>query len=77
MPVSGGEEGFVVDGLSYSLNFAVADCGLYFVSFGDSAQESSIDFFEFSTGSGRRLPFMESRGGGSPSRATSNGCCFP
>jgi Tol biopolymer transport system component/DNA-binding winged helix-turn-helix (wHTH) protein len=50
MPVSGGEETQVVEGLSYSLNFVVADRGLYFVSGGDALQEPSIEFFEYSTG---------------------------
>ena len=61
VPVDGGEEKLVVDGLSNSLNFAVADRGLYFLAAGDSTfrppsqvlnrvrQPTSIDFFEFAT----------------------------
>ena len=32
VPVGGGEEKQVVDGLSHSLNFVVADSGLYFLA---------------------------------------------
>ena len=50
VPVDGGEETRVVDGLSYSLNFVVADRGLYFVALGDTPQSTTLDFFEYSTG---------------------------
>ena len=39
----------VVDGLSYSNNFVVADRGLYFVAVGDTPEQTSIDFVDFST----------------------------
>ena len=62
VPVAGGEEKLVVEGLSHSLNFVVADRGLYFLAVSDPrpgsaapglqgpGQTRSIDFFEFSTG---------------------------
>jgi hypothetical protein len=61
VPVGGGEERPIVDGLSHSLNFVVADRGLYFLALGDaqlstismftsSPQKTSIDFFEYATG---------------------------
>src|SRR5207244_2359033 len=50
MPVGGGEETKVVDGLSYSINFVVADRGLYFVAVGEAPDKTSLDFYEFATG---------------------------
>ncbi len=50
MPVAGGEEKLIVDGLSYALNFVVADLGLYFLAMGDAPSKNSIDFFEYATG---------------------------
>ena len=50
VPVGGGEEKFVLDGLSYALNFVVADQGLYFLAQGAAPSKTSIDFFEFATG---------------------------
>ena len=61
VPVGGGEERPVVDGLSHALNFVVAARGLYFLALGDtpagtismfsaSPQSTSIDFFEYATG---------------------------
>jgi Tol biopolymer transport system component/DNA-binding winged helix-turn-helix (wHTH) protein len=50
VPVGGGEEKPIVEGLSYSLNFVVADKGLYFLAIGDAPKTTSIDFFEFATG---------------------------
>jgi Tol biopolymer transport system component len=62
VPVGGGEEKLVVEGLSHSLNFVVADRGLYFLAVGDARpgsptqvlqgprQTRSIDFFEYATG---------------------------
>ena len=49
VPVGGGAEERVVDGLSYSNNFVVADRGLYFIAVGDTADRPSIDFFDFAT----------------------------
>lgn len=50
VPVAGGEETLVAEGLSYSLNFALGDRGLYLVAIGDDPNSSSIDFVEYSTG---------------------------
>jgi Tol biopolymer transport system component len=49
VPVNGGAEEHVVDGLSYSLNFAVAERGIYFVASAEASDKSSIDFFDFAT----------------------------
>jgi Tol biopolymer transport system component len=49
VPVSGGEERLVVDGLSNTLNFVVANRGLYFVAVGDAPHKTSIDFFDYTT----------------------------
>ena len=49
VPVGGGDEQPIVDGLSDPLNFVVADRGLYFLAVRDAARETSIDFFEFAT----------------------------
>jgi len=49
VPAGGGDETRVVDGLSYPLNFVVADRGLYFVAVGSAPEQTSIDFFDFST----------------------------
>ena len=53
--LSSGEETLVVEGLSYSLNFVVADRGLYFVSQGDALKKASIEFFDYSSGNTRTL----------------------
>ena len=50
VPVGGGDETLVVDGLSYSLNFVVADRGLYFIAVGDTPEKTSLDFFDYRTG---------------------------
>ena len=50
VPVDGGEEKLVVEGLSLSLNFVVADRGLYFLAVGGASPTTSIDFFEYATG---------------------------
>ena len=49
VPVDGGAEVPVVDGLSYNLNFAVGARGLYFVALNDTPDRPSVDFFDFST----------------------------
>ena len=50
VPVDGGSEVRIVDGLSYSINFAVGERGLYFVAIGDTADKPSLDFFDVATG---------------------------
>ena len=49
VPVKGGGEVHVVDGLSYAINFAVGERGLYFVAVGDTGDKPSVDFFDFAT----------------------------
>ena len=55
MPIEGGTEEPVADGLSYSLNFAVAERGLYFLAVADAPDKTSIDFVEFATGRRTRV----------------------
>ena len=50
VPANGGAEVHVVDGLSYSINFAVGDRGLYFVAVSDTDDTRSVDFVDFATG---------------------------
>ena len=47
MPVAGGPETLVVEGLSYAINFAVGDRGLYFVSMGESSYDTAVEYLEF------------------------------
>ena len=47
VPVNGGKEEPVVDGLSYALNFVVANRGLYFLAVGGRPEQTSIDFYEY------------------------------
>jgi len=49
VPVEGGSEVPLVDGLSYSLNFAVSRQGLYFIALNGTPDQASVDFFDFST----------------------------
>ena len=55
VPLDGGDDVQVVDGVSYPNNFVVGDRGIYFLAVGDSASKTSIDFFEFSTGRRKTL----------------------
>jgi len=61
VPVEGGAEERVIDGLSYSLNFVVTDRGLYFLAVGDAPEKTSIDFFEFATGRRTRIVDLRKR----------------
>jgi len=49
VPVDGGAEVPVVEGLSYSLNFAVGERWLYFVALNDTSNKASVDFLDFRT----------------------------
>ena len=51
MPVEGGREERIVDRLSDPTNFVVGERGLYFLAVGDARHKTSIDVFEFATGS--------------------------
>ena len=55
VPLDGGDDVQLVDGVSYPNNFVVGDRGIYFLAVGDSASKTSIDFFEFSTGRRKTL----------------------
>ena len=55
MPVAGGPETLVVEGLSYSINFAVGDRGLYFVSRGESRYDTAVEYLEFGSLTRTRL----------------------
>ncbi|CAN5896811.1 winged helix-turn-helix domain-containing protein [soil metagenome] len=59
VPVTGGAEVPVVDGLSYSSNFAVGERGLYFMAVGDTRDKLSVDFFEFATGKRSTLVHLD------------------
>jgi Tol biopolymer transport system component/DNA-binding winged helix-turn-helix (wHTH) protein len=47
VPVGGGEETKILDGLSYNFNFAVTGKGIYLLAFRQGV--SSIEFFDFAT----------------------------
>lgn len=47
MPVAGGPETLVIEGVSYSANFAVGDRGLYFLSRGHSFYDAAVEYLEF------------------------------
>jgi Tol biopolymer transport system component/DNA-binding winged helix-turn-helix (wHTH) protein len=55
IPIGGGEETKVLDGLSYSLNFAPVAEGIYFVSATPETKRGAIEFFDFATGRRRVL----------------------
>ena len=50
VPVHGGDETPVVDGLSYSLNFVAGQRGLFFIAGNIARLPASIEFFEYETG---------------------------
>ena len=64
VPVDRGAEVHIVDGLSYSLNFAVGERGLYFVAVGDTGDKPSMDFLDFATGK-RATSYVWTNGTGS------------
>ena len=55
VPIAGGKEEKVIDGLSYSLNFAVGDKGIYFISVGERETKTALEFFDFKTARRKRL----------------------
>jgi serine/threonine protein kinase len=59
VPVEGGKEERIVDGLSYSLNFVVGERGIYFLAVGGASDTTSIDLFEFATGSRATLVALQ------------------
>ena len=50
VPVGGGKEEPVVDGLSYSLNFVVAARGIYFLATSGGRRQTTLDLFDFPSG---------------------------
>jgi Tol biopolymer transport system component/DNA-binding winged helix-turn-helix (wHTH) protein len=50
VPATGGHEEKVTDGLSDTLNFAVADNGIYFLSVRNREKETALEFYEFKAG---------------------------
>jgi Tol biopolymer transport system component/DNA-binding winged helix-turn-helix (wHTH) protein len=59
VPVDGGEETKVLDGLSYSFNFAVTDKGIYLLAVRGSSHIGSIEFFDFATGKSTSLHTLD------------------
>ena len=55
VPAAGGKEIKVLDGLSYSLNFAVADAGIYFLSLGEKPETSILELYDPRGGTRTRL----------------------
>jgi Tol biopolymer transport system component/DNA-binding winged helix-turn-helix (wHTH) protein len=55
----GGEEMPVVDGLSYSTNFALSDKGIYFVSGRIARNSNAIEFYDFATSKRKVLARLE------------------
>jgi Tol biopolymer transport system component/DNA-binding winged helix-turn-helix (wHTH) protein len=53
VPVAGGEETKVLDGLSYNFNFAVTATGIYLLAL--RGPVASIEFFDLATGANTRL----------------------
>jgi eukaryotic-like serine/threonine-protein kinase len=49
VPVEGGEETKVLDGLSYSFNFAVTGKGIYLLARRGAPPVTQIEFFDFGT----------------------------
>jgi Tol biopolymer transport system component/DNA-binding winged helix-turn-helix (wHTH) protein len=59
VPVDGGEEAKVLDGLSYSFNFAVADKGIYLLAMRGTPPVPSIEFFDLATGTTTSLHTLD------------------
>jgi Tol biopolymer transport system component/DNA-binding winged helix-turn-helix (wHTH) protein len=50
VPVEGGEETKVLDGLSYSFNFAVTDTAIFLLAFRDARPFAQVERFDLATG---------------------------
>jgi Tol biopolymer transport system component/DNA-binding winged helix-turn-helix (wHTH) protein len=50
VPVDGGAEVRIADGLSYSSNFVLGERGLYFLATGSHGDNASVDFVDLATG---------------------------
>jgi Tol biopolymer transport system component len=49
VPIDGGEETKVIDGLSYGFNFAVSARGIYFLALRGDSRVASVEFFDFAS----------------------------
>jgi len=58
---NGGEETLVIDGLSYSLNFAVGHTAIYLMSRGNSANDTAIERFDLVSRARTRLATIGKR----------------
>ena len=50
VPVEGGEETKVLDGLSYTFNYAVTSKGIYLLAVRGASSFAQVEFFDFATG---------------------------
>ena len=61
VPVGGGAETPVVDGLSYSLNFAIGRTGMYMLTRGRAVDDTGIEHVDPASGTRRRLAYLGKR----------------
>ena len=61
VPVGGGAETPVVDGLSYSLNFAIGRTGIYMLTRGRAVDDTGIEHVDPASGARRRLAYLGKR----------------
>jgi Tol biopolymer transport system component len=59
VPVDGGLEVRIADGLSYSSNFALGERGLYFLATVGRGDKASVDFVDFATGQRSTLVHLD------------------
>jgi Tol biopolymer transport system component len=61
VPAAGGEAAPVVEGLSYSTNFALGRRGLYLMARGESSYDTAIDYVDLASRSRKRLTSIGKR----------------
>jgi Tol biopolymer transport system component/DNA-binding winged helix-turn-helix (wHTH) protein len=61
MPIAGGDETLVLDGLSYSINFAVGRRGIYFISRNGENTETAAEYFDVASNTRTRLAMIGKR----------------
>ena len=61
VPAAGGEAAPVVEGLSYSTNFALGSRGLYLMARGESSYDTAIDYVDLASRSRKRLTSIGKR----------------
>jgi Tol biopolymer transport system component/DNA-binding winged helix-turn-helix (wHTH) protein len=59
VPRNAGEEAPVVEGLTYSNNFAVSEKGIYFVSGRLGRNDNAIEFYDFATGKRKVISVLQ------------------